>query len=492
VTLNPKETLVTTRSATTLWAWALVALTTCSSLAQAQTEPEKPSPARPKPASLTELAVRPKAAPVPAFRYRLLPLTSELNPGDAAPIYLRIRHELDEESWKSIGQKVPEWLDLPLDKFPTAEARAFVDRFAWRLEQMAFAARRETCDWGYTLPEQRLSALEILLPDAQGMRAWSRLLALKARVEIAEGKFDEAVHTLETGIAFSRHVAQGPFLINGLIGAAIALDMLAQVEELVSRPDAPNLYWALTSLPRPLVYLRRPLDTEYVLVEGLVPELTDFDRLQTDAEWSSRLAHLHARLAHVKRTYLGDNKEPKLQIETDLARFTEETLPHARRYLRERQGAAPVRTERMSAGEAITRYLSGAYREVRDRWFEPGYVPLAHALRLVRKTPKHSDDKALNVLLEMLPPMEGILQAEGRLERKLDALRIVEALRIYAEAHGGSLPDRLDQVTEVPIPADPSTGNPFECRREGDAILLPATKPQGSQPWPEYRVSLRR
>ena len=37
------------------------------------------------------LVVSPAAEPVPALKYRLLPSYADLNPGDAAPIYLRIR-----------------------------------------------------------------------------------------------------------------------------------------------------------------------------------------------------------------------------------------------------------------------------------------------------------------------------------------------------------------------------------------------------------------
>ena len=39
---------------------------------------------------------------------------------------------------------------------------------------------------------------------------------------MAEGKLDDCVGTLETGLAFVRHVGEGPFLINALVGMAIA------------------------------------------------------------------------------------------------------------------------------------------------------------------------------------------------------------------------------------------------------------------------------
>src|SRR5690349_12949830 len=47
-----------------------------------------------------ELRVDPAPAPRPALRYRLLPLAPDRTPGDAAPIYLRLRHELPDEAMR--------------------------------------------------------------------------------------------------------------------------------------------------------------------------------------------------------------------------------------------------------------------------------------------------------------------------------------------------------------------------------------------------------
>ncbi len=66
------------------------------------------------------------------------------------------------------------------------------------------------------------------------------LLTIKARVEIAEKDFDRAIRTIETGLAFSRHIAEGPFLINGLVALAGARLMLDACEELIAQPGAPT------------------------------------------------------------------------------------------------------------------------------------------------------------------------------------------------------------------------------------------------------------
>ena len=177
------------------------------------------------------------------------------------------------------------------------------------------------------------------MPDAAGMRTWSRLLVLKARVEAAEGKFDDAIRTMETGIAFGRHVADGPFLINQLVGIAIASAMLTAYEDLVSRPGSPNLYWGLTALPRPLIGLREGFEQEMKVVDRVLPELSDLDRPRTDGEWSANLERLHVRLVGLTKLVFDPKMheaptdpsrplpKPEEVIDPDLSRFTATVLP---------------------------------------------------------------------------------------------------------------------------------------------------------------------
>ena len=270
----------------------------------AQPHSAQPAPA-PNMPFVQELNVVPAAAQVPLFNYRLLPLSSELNPGDAAPVYLRIRYEVFDRDWEAIGVNATKWLELPLDKFPTAEARKFVDSWSRRIQQIEFGARRKTCDWNYSLPEEQVDVIGILMPDAAGMRTWSRLLALKARVELAEGKFDDAVRTVETGIAFGRHVAEGPFLVNQLVGIAIAKRPCSRrMYDPTSSRSLAGLRPNLTALGvdgrlscrDSLIGLREGLEQEMKVVDRVLPDLSDLDRPRTDGEWSANLERLHVRL----------------------------------------------------------------------------------------------------------------------------------------------------------------------------------------------------
>ena len=88
-------------------------------------------------------------------------------------------------------------------------------------------------------------------------------------------------------------------MINGLVGIAIARRLIDRVDELIAQPGAPNLYWALTALPRPLIGLRDQMELEQVVLENLVPELSDaaLKRPRDPAEWASHLKRMHEGIA---------------------------------------------------------------------------------------------------------------------------------------------------------------------------------------------------
>lgn len=466
--------------------------TASGAIAQGTPPVAKPSEA-PKP---KELSVTPRAAPMPALRYRLLPLESERTPGDAAPIYLRLEYALGEEGRKQLSQKPTPWLDLPFDQFPVVEARKFVDSWGSRLEQIEFGSRRQTCNWNYTLPEQRERAIEILLSDVSEMRTWVRLLAVKARVEIAEHKDDDAIRTLETGLAFSRHLAaDGPFLINQMVGIASAYLLLDRVEELVVQPNAPNLYWSLTALPRPLIDLRRALETEQKLGEWLIPEITELDRVRTEAEWGALFVRLHARMRYIEtknREGLGTKSgAPKIH---ELAGFRAELAPVARGYLRGRDIVGSSDVGRLSDDQVVVLYVAERYRETRDFWFKSGYLPYADAAATEGEAERFVDAEKsgpMSVFVSLLPNLRAGKLREAQLDRRIAMLRIVEALRMHAHENGGELPKSLDQVKIVPIPINPVTGKDFEYHRDGNAAVLGAT-PQPSKMEISYRITVRK
>ena len=467
--------------------------TVSGSLAQLTSVMGKPA----KETKTKELNLTPRAAPMPALQYRLLPLDPERTPGDAAPIYLRLVGEKTREELDELAKKSMAWLELPLDQMPTAEARKFVDGWGTQIEQLTYGARRQHCEWNYTLPEEREKSFDIQLSDVQQMRQWARLLALKARVEIAENKYKDAIRTLETGMAFSRHIAEGPFFIHTLVGIAAAHLMLDRVEELIAQPEAPNLYWSLTALPRPLIDVRQAMETEQKVLEWMIPEITELDRPRAEEEWAPLLARLYARMSEMDRKYAekgpaGNSYGPKT---TDLASFKTELLPKAREYLRARAMEGGPEAGRLSDDRAVVLYIAEKYHDIRDAWFRLQYLPYPEASVMEADTLKFvyaEKSGPMRVFVSLLPNVMGVHLSETRLDHRVAALRIVEALRMYADANGGELPKSLDQVKIVPIPLNPATGKDFVYHREGNAAVLDSTMPPLRTLGISYRITLRK
>lgn len=418
------------------------------------------------------LTVAPKAAPVPVFKYRLFPAAPDRKPGNAAPIYLRFAHERTDQTKKQLAEKPREWNALPLDKLPVKEAKEFLGRFRYNLEQLDLGARRETCDWNYTLEVNDLVGLH--LSDAQEMRMHMNLLVLQARVEMAEGDYAAAIRTLQTGYAFSRHVAEAPVLISGLIGLAGMSMMTTCAFELAERPDAPNLYWALTALPRPLIDLRRPLEFDQRFAELQIPELNDPGHVRTAEQWAAALKRLRDEM---KRLAALEQDAAKKDEPSD----DEKELTFARKYLTERGGMTDAAVKAMPKEQAILLATAAHYREIRDDFFAGAYLPfpegrsyLETAAARLKELPNTEGVRLARMFLPALPRVQ---LAVPRTDRRVAALRLVEALRIHAAANGGQLPDKLEQVTAVPVPSDPTTGKAFEYQHEGQTATITSRIP---------------
>src|SRR5262249_53893533 len=148
---------------------------------------------------------------------------------------------------------------------------------SWPLKELGRGSRRMYCDWEM-VDRIRADGIGMLVPDVQAFREFATLLQLKARLQMADGQYGDAVTTLRTGITLGRHIAEAPTLIQGLVGMAIISLMLKEVEEMAQHPNAPNLYWALSNLPTPLTTLRRGLEGERIFLYATFPVLEEMDK----------------------------------------------------------------------------------------------------------------------------------------------------------------------------------------------------------------------
>ncbi|HUG89266.1 MAG TPA: hypothetical protein VML55_00430, partial [Planctomycetaceae bacterium] len=166
----------------------------------------KPAKAgEPRPPETFKIEVDPAAEPRPALRHRLVTDYSDETPGNAVPYYYRaLVMFLDgrREGMKEYYDNEKTWLDGPIEELPREDVRRFLGRYSGVFEQLEIASRRETVDWDWRMRDLKgLEPISFLLAEIQESRSLARLLRLKARLEIAEGRYDDALDTLRTGYA---------------------------------------------------------------------------------------------------------------------------------------------------------------------------------------------------------------------------------------------------------------------------------------------------
>jgi hypothetical protein len=420
-----------------------------------------------------KLVVRPAPEPRTALKYQLLPPLMDRRPGNAAVLYGTVNAESSRLSDGDFWDKISEWIETPLEQLPRKEMRETLPDAP--LSYIERGARCEFCDWQLPLRDEPF--FEILLPMVQQSRNYGRLVAAKARLHIAEGEIDEAVHALQTGYALARHVGQERTIVNGLVGIAITGIMNEQLEALIQQPGAPNFYWALTSLPQPLVDMRPGFEAEMNMLYLTFPELRNVDASGRGlAYWQSVVQ----RTADSVAKWSDDGGSQYRLLATVLAL---KGYPEAKRQLIA-QGRSAEAVEAMPVPQVVVLHTVETYEEFRDETFKWFFVPYWQGLEGMQRAEQRLMHEAPNreiipVASLLLPAIRAARLAMARGERDLAMLRAVEALRIYAAANEGQWPARLEDITQVPVPIDPIHGKPFLYSRDGKTAVLESPIPDG-------------
>ena len=195
----------------------------------------------PKP---VELTLHPAKAPEPRDKYRLLPKPDQQRDCDALPLYKKAVQSLPKNYERD---EISRWDRVPLKDLPIEQVKSTLQKLGPTLELVKQAGLCKQCKWPAT-------------EDLSKYRQFAYILALEARVQIAEGQYDQAISTMQTGFAMARHLGEAPILVRRIVGVAIGGLMCRELEQFVQAPGSPNLYWTLQSLPKPLIDLSKQIE----------------------------------------------------------------------------------------------------------------------------------------------------------------------------------------------------------------------------------------
>jgi hypothetical protein len=426
--------------------------------------------------TLIRLTVEPAPAPKPALRYLLLPELRELNPGNPIQVYMkcilgRRRYLFDKEAIERRER-------LPVMPFRELPGKDLEDYDGYVLSEADRAARLDAPDWQILL-KLKADGVSLLLPDLQEMRQLARALAARFRTEVALGRIDDALRTAKTMFAMARHLGEHPTLIADLVGLAVATLAIGPLEEILEQPDCPNLYWALTDLPSPLVPLNRGMDGERVIILAEFRDLDEKNPMTPD-----QIKRFIARMDML----LGDGKPVKpgeSRVRAWLAARSpkEELVKAARRRLVE-VGLAEERLLRFPADQVILLDERREYEVRRDEIIKLTNLPVW--VREAQGSRTRPTQEPM-LLAELIPGLDGVFRAQGRLDQRIALLRHVEALRLYAAEHNGAWPAKQSEIA-VPLPDDPFSGRPFRYERSGATAHLRGTPPPGDAKNPFLNV----
>ncbi len=441
---------------------------------------------------LPPIRLSPSAKPANTrlLKHLLYPDSLELTPGNAATVWMRAGRAAASTRPKSIEEE-NKWLsaaDTPLKQLPRDQVRDFLARYDRTLRLADEAARKNRCDWELPpLLTQNLGTYSF--DEVQSCREIANLLSLQSRLEMSEGKLDQALHTLQTGFALARHASQGDSLIQSIVGIAIAQVMLNRVEEFIQLPDAPNLYWALATLPNPFVDIRTALDTELNAVYRSFPLLRQLESLETTPADFDRLGNdLTMEFAKLS----GGSAADRMQMRLVVIAAVLKTYPPAKEWLIA-QGQTEKRVEEMPALQAVLAYQLQQYNELRDEILAGTSLPPWQAVPALRQVDRkifrlHAEGN-INPFLLLVPAATKVQESCVSLQRNIAILRAAESLRGYAGAHDGKVPDQWSENSEVPTVIDPLTGRSFDdgYYQVMDATAILAIPPGKNLPFPLNR-----
>jgi hypothetical protein len=436
--------------------------------------------------------VEARGEPRPALKYRLLPTQSEIHEGNAALAYAQCFASDRESLLKyspATAQKRQELLTKPLADLPKG-----LDQFGKDVLPIAdWAARFSYVNWqipgypsndGLPLPVQQ---------DLPRLLALAKALGVRCRGQIASGKLDEAIESIKTMLAMSRHVGEQPDLMACLVGAAINIMAVDRMEEMIQQSGCPNLFWAMSNLPAPFWDFRRAMDGELGLSRRHLTLLREVTRPWSDKE---------KELAFQKIQWLTEpsaDKEGKpLHTKIEELAADPKHLSDAKKRLLE-LGANSKNLEQLPAIQIVVADEYYRYERRRDDLFkfmalpywqgEPGYR--GYVKRMASASKEYSS-------LFWDPPHGATLlrfYLDGaKNHQKTAMLHMVEAIRMYAADHAGQVPPNLEAI-QLPLPVDPKTGKSFKYEVRDQKAYLQAASSFDEVNGPssfKYEITIKR
>lgn len=277
--------------------------------------------------------------------------------------------------------------------------------------------------------------------------------------------------------AMARHMDEHPTLIGGLVGIAIAGLAIVPVEEMIQQPGCPNLYWALASLPAPLITCAKGRAGERLVVSTVFRELKS-ETPMSELELKKFIDPLDGLLGDgsaanrgMATRWIVERASAPVKLAAAKARLIERGIPES--VLRSFPAQQVILLD--DKRECEVRFDEVTKIQMFPAW---QFEALAAAARPHKEPSLFAD--------ALLPGQDRVRRIQAKLEQRIALLVCVEALRLYAAEHGGVFPAKLSDIS-VPVPVDPFTGKAFGYETTGKKAHLRGTPPASEAKSAEFR-----
>lgn len=338
-----------------------------------------------------------------------------------------------------------------------------------------------------------LDAIDASFPHVQTHRALARLIQEDVRIAIANRDFDGAIEKIAAGFRLAEFTHDGfeMNLITKLVSIAISGIMLGLVEEMSAVDGAPNMYWALASLPESLWDLRTTIDGEMAGIARIMhPALEPIPDGGSKREMQTRLQNLAmAVVATNGELFDGIAEDASEELEVQARLISGALILLASDQARidlGRYGYSDEQVAAMDDTEASLRGLRLSFLDGRDRIFKWAILDSNAAVDTELQDLFAGENmfRPANILLGMLTPaIQAATSASKRTESHVKRLMLVQAIRGHVAVHG-SLPEQLEMLDPLPAVEDPETHGQFEYELNGplratirDAYRFPGWSP---------------